>query len=258
MNSTKSNHRFGLALSTLSLALLTACGGGGEGPAAVATAPLQTASAAATTICDVQPTATSGPSAYNISANQEIVINGYETVMSLLTSPTGYPFDGAPVTVTVPLEDLREAPYQGYTPQATLNRMGVEVGSRFKAGAVGCVSSVSRANNVGTALNPRYLLSWASATLPSLPLTALPSKAINGFEFLNNFDTSQATAVFRMAKSGLADPASVHICHISSAGSTHCSAPSVTQDDQQWTFKLAISDPGVYVITAPRELVPAD
>lgn len=258
MKSNNIKHRIGLTFSALSLALLTACGGGGSEPAETAPPP-QTASAATTTICGVQMTATEGPAAHQVSSNQTMMVNGYETLISLVTSATGYPYDGGlPVVLSLPLEDLREAPFQGYSPHATLDSMGVELGSRFKAGAVGCVGSVSRANNLGTTLSPNYLLSWASATLPSVPLADLPSNAINGFEFLNNFESTQATAVFRMDKSNVADPANVRICHINSSGSTHCNAPTVTQDALQWIFKLPITAPGVYLISAPREEVPLD
>lgn len=245
-------------LGALSLALLAACGGGGGGDTAVSAPPPLTPSAAPTNLCGVEIAPTAGPAQHQVSANQPLVINGFETRISRVTSATGYPFDGLPVNLNLPLEDLREASFQGYTPQGTLDSMGVELGSRFEPGAVACVSGVSRAINVGTELNPNFLLSWASATLPSVPLGSLPAQAINGFEFVHNFAATQANAVFRMAKTQLADPAAVRVCHIDNNAATTCRVPTVTQDTERWTFTLAINAPGVYVISAPREEVPQE
>ncbi|MCU0927111.1 MAG: hypothetical protein MUF44_14175 [Hydrogenophaga sp.] len=246
-------------LGALSLALLAACGGGGGGAdTPVNVAPGPTVTAATTNLCGVQIAPTSGPQLYEVSANQPLEINGFETRITRVTSAAGFPFDGAPVNLNLALEDLREASFQGFTPQGTLDSMGVEMGSRFAPGAVACVSTVSRAINVGTELSPSFLLSWASASLPSVPLSDLPAQAINGFEFLHNFSTTQANAVFRMSKTELADPAAVRICHIDNNAATTCRVPSVTQDTERWTFTLAINAPGVYIISAPREEVPLE
>lgn len=245
------------AISALALALLAACGGGGGETAVNEPAPLATG-AAAPTLCGVQIAPTIGAPSYTQIGNQTMLINGLEARISLVTSPTGYPFDGAAVNLNLPLDDLRETPFLGFNPDTTPNSMGVELGSRFAPGAVACISGVSRAINIGTDVSPNFLVSWGSATLPSVPLSGLPTQAINGFEFLNNVQPTQASAVFRMVKTAQADPATVRICHIDRNAATTCHVPSVTQDTLQWIFRLDITEQGVYILSAPREEVPLD
>jgi hypothetical protein len=245
------------AISALALALLAACGGGGGETAVNEPAPLAT-SAATTTLCGVQPSPTVGAPAHTISNNQTMLVNGLEARISLVTSPTGYPFDGEAVNLNLPLNDLRETPFLGYNPDNTPNSMGVELGSRFAPGAVACIGSVNRAINIGTDLSPNFLVSWGSVTLPSVPLSGLPTQAINGFEFLTNVLPTQASAVFRMVKTAQADPATVRICHIDRDAATTCHAPSVTQDSLHWIFRLDITEQGVYILSAPREEVPLE
>jgi hypothetical protein len=241
------------AISALALALLAACGGGGGETAVNEPAPLAT-SAATSTLCGVQVAPTVGAPAHTVSNNQMMLVNGLEARISLVTSPTGYPFDGVAVNLNLPLDDLRETPFLGFDPETTPNSMGVELGSRFAPGAVACISSVSRAINIGTDLSPNFLVSWGSATLPSVPLGGLPTQAINGFEFLNNAQPTQASAVFRMIKTALADPATVRICHIDRNAATTCHVPTVTEDTLQWIFRLDITEQGIYILSAPREV----
>ena len=251
MNSTTIQKQLGLTFSALSLALLTACGGGGE-----ADLPRPEAASAAT-VCGVQTTATTGPSAHQVSPSEAVEIDGFTTQLSLVTSPTGYPYDGDPVKLSIPLEDLRDVNHLGYTPQTTEDRMGIEMGSRLKAGSVGCVRGVSRVKNNGTDAEPSYELTWASETMANVSVDAVPDFAVNGFEFLNNFDTTDATAVFRMAKALVTDESAVRVCHITSS-SIACSEPTISEDGTQWVFTAHLTQPGVYVLSAKERVLPSD
>jgi hypothetical protein len=255
MNRSSFTSRLALALSTLTLAMLTACGGGSEAPVEVVAPNPQALPAAVPTLCGVQAVATSGVESFNVLANQTAELNGFATQVTVLTSPAGYSYAGATATMLVPMQDMREVLYHGYTELATPDRMGIEMGSLLAPGSVGCVAGVTRVADVGTAGAPNLLVSWASEQLPNLPVDRLPSQAINGFEFINNFADTRATAVFSMSKSLLVDAGSVQICHVGISGTVNCFTPSVTDSGQQWTFRLPISQPGVYMLSAPREIL---
>lgn len=252
------NTRLGLALATMGLALLTACGGGGETSLPDVVSQLPVTPAAAPTICGASTVATTGAPAHQVSNDTTVVLNGVATQVSLVTSPTGYPFDGQPISLVLPMEDMREVMFQGYTPQTTADSMGVDTPSRLAAGAVGCVNSVARVFNSGTDALPNYLLSWTSAAVTDLPLGLVPEHILNGFEFTHNFATTSATAVFRVSKTTLVDAAGAQICHVDSAAAVTCSAPVVTDGGEQWSLTLPIASAGVYLLVAPREQVSLD
>lgn len=250
------NQRIGLTLSALSLTLLAACGGGGEQALSGGADPVVAQPASVTTMCGVEPVATSGPQLYTVLGNQPMEINEYEVLVTRLTSPGGYPFAGQPdATLLVPMEDLRNVSFTGYTPTTTDNRMGVNMSSNLAAGSVACVAGVSRINEAYDVFgNPKPVVVWDSAAEPSMPVGSLSSQPINGFEYIHNLATTQATAVFTMAKTELADPASATICRLSSAGAD-CRAPTVVDAGSRWTLQLPITQSGVYMLAAPPELV---
>jgi len=250
MNSQRIARSLGWTLSTVGLALLAACGGGGGDSPAPAVVQVATP-AVASTVCGITPTAQTGAEAFSIQATQTMQINGFDTQITLLTSPTGYSYAGVDVRLNVPLLDLRNVNQHGYPEAQMLDTMGIEMGSRFAAGAVGCVAGVTRVFDV----NGTSLMSWTSQQMPELPLERLTNSAINGFEFINNFDSTQATAVFRISRSTLVDPASAAICHISAAGAVDCATPNVqaSTDGQQWEIRRPITEPGVYMLTASPE-----
>lgn len=250
--------RLALSLSTLTLALLTACGGGGDGAPVVGSSDSPVQPASAPTVCGIVPTpvtVAAGLERLDIVYDLTTEINSVEMPMRLLTSLTGYPYDIGTQSLALPLEDLREVMTHGYIPTETTDRMGVELDSTFAAGSVGCVTGVSRVNNNGTEASPNYLLSWTSASPTNVPVGSLPGTAVNGFEYTHNFTDKPATAVFRLSKSLLSDSSAtaVQICHVNRTGAISCEAPSVTSDDQQWTFKRAITESGVYLLSAPME-----
>lgn len=246
--------RLALSLSTLTLALLTACGGGGGDAPVTEAAPVQALPAASPVVCGVPVAPTAGPEAFDVIADKTWEVNGLETRMTLMTSPTGYSYGALTVPLALPMEDLREASL-GYTPAATRNSMGVEMGSEFAPGAVGCVIGVSRVIDNSTTEDPNYLVSWASELLTNVPVDQLPAQAVNGFEFTHNFPSTRATAVFRMNKDALTDTGSVQICHLNAGGVVNCAAPVVTETDDglQWTFKRDISESGIYMLSAKLE-----
>lgn len=176
--------------------------------------------------------------------------------MTLVTPPTSNSCGALTVPLCLPMVDLRDA-LLGYTAQATTNSMGVAMGSQFAPGAVGCVTGVSRVINNGTEKTPDDLVSWASELLTKVPVNLLPAPAVNGFKFTPNFPGTDAAAVFRMSKAALADTGSVQICHLNASGVAHCTTPATTetQDGLQWIFKRAISEPGIYMLSAERETV---
>ncbi|MGI9216665.1 MAG: hypothetical protein ACR2JA_06655, partial [Hydrogenophaga sp.] len=180
MNRSTINSRLALSLSTLMLALLTACGGGGAGgdsnPVAGAPDPLAQPAAAHTVGgVDSTPVAVAaGAERLDIVYNQTWDINGVEVPIRLLTSLTGYPYDVGSQTLSLPMEDLRAVRIHGYTPSEATGSMGVELGSSFAAGSVGCINSVSRITNNGTQDSPNYLVSWTSAMLTNVPVGSLP------------------------------------------------------------------------------------
>ncbi len=234
--------RLSLALGSLTLTLLTACGGGG-GEEAPSPPPLATP--AAMPVCDVTGVPRPGPELFNLLANQPAEINGYEARVTLLTSPPGYSYAGLTIQMTVPMYDMRATLNPGFSQQETPNRMGVEMSSLLAPGSVGCVAGVTRVMEESSNVQ----VVWSSGTLPQIPLDQLPASAVNGFEFTHNFASTHATAVFRMSKSGLADTGSVRICHVGS--SVTCFTPAVTDDETLWTFRLPITQPGIYLLSAP-------
>lgn len=242
--------RLSLTLSCVTLALLTACGGGGEEAApVVATSPVVApppqATPAAMPVCDMTGVATPGPELFNLLANQTAQINGYEARVTLLTSPAGYSYAGLTIQMTVPMPDMRGALSPGFSQQETPNRMGVEMSSLLAPGSVGCVAGVTRVMEESSTVQ----VVWSSGALPRIPLDQLPASAINGFEFTNNFASTNATAVFRLSKSSQSDSGPVRICHVGT--SVTCFTPSVTDDDTLWTFRLPITQPGIYMLSAP-------
>ena len=112
----------------------------------------------------------------------------------------------------------------------------------FAAGSVGCVTGISRVIDIGTEGAPNYLLSWTSAVLPNVPVGSLPNEAVNGFEYTHNFANKDAYAVFRVSKSVLTDINSAQVCHVNRHGAVDCQTPAVTEEDQQWVLKRAISE----------------
>lgn len=241
--------RLGLILSAAGLALLTACGGGGEN-AAVAENPV-VAPAAAPTVCGITPVAQQGAEQFHQYADQRMTISGLDVEIALLTSPNGYSYDGLNLSLSLPMKDLRGVMLHGYPEGETQDSMGVEMGSQFAAGSVGCVAGVSRVFEV----NGVSLMSWASAQVPSLPVDQLSSVAVNGFEYMHNFGSKEAMAVFRMSKVTLADPSSAAICHIASNSSVDCATPDVREsaNGEQWEFRLPITASGVYMLSAEQE-----
>lgn len=256
MNSQCIIRRLGITFSAMGLALLTACGGGGADESPVASAPVAApapvvAPATTTPLCGVTPVEQQGPESFSVLANQSMEINGFDARITLLSSPTGYSYAGVDVSLSVPMKDLRGVMQHGYPEADTQDSMGVEMGSRFAPGSVGCVTGVTRVFNV----NGATLMSWASAEVPNLPVDQLTSQAVNGFEYVHNFETTEATAVFRMSKVALADPASASICHIAAGGAVDCSTPDVREsaDGQRWELRLPITSPGVYMLSANHE-----
>lgn len=252
------NRRLSLGLSVLLVALLAACGGGGEPGTVVATPEGVTPAAK---VCGVEPKAESGSPAISADNRLTVTFNGYEVPMFLVTSPTGYPYDlSTPLQMQVELEDLRNVTYEGYSPDATAGHMGVEMGTYLAPGSVACVAGVSRTINIGTDAEPNLLVSWSSSNLNALPVGDLPAKAINGFEFIHNLDATNATAVFRMDKAALPDPSGAYVCHMSGASGTSidCSVPDVTETDTQWIFRRPITTAGVYMLAGPMSEVAAD
>lgn len=255
MQNHNTNTRLGLTLATMGLALLTACGGGGETALPDVVSQLPVTPASNPTICGASTLAVDGAPAHQVSNDTTAVLNGVATQVSLVSSPTGYPFDGLPISLVLPLQDMREVMYLGYTPQATADSMGVDTPSRLAAGSVGCVTSVARIFNSGTDALPSYLLSWTSNAVTDLPLGLVPEHILNGFEFTHNFAATSATAVFRVSKTTLADAAGAQICHVASTSAVTCSAPVTTDGGDQWTLTQPITASGVYLLVAPRELV---
>ena len=278
MNRSPITSRLALSLSTLMLSLLTACGGGGgdgdvggsntdtvasvDAISGVDVSPVVSASdtevqeSAVPTVCGVVAapvTVAAGGERLDFVYDQVLNINSVEVPMRLVTSLSGYPYDIGAQGMSLPMEDLRDVMSHGYTPAPTLDTMGVEMGSFFAAGSVGCINGVSRIVNNGTEQAPNYLLSWTSAMLTNVPVGALPDTAVNGFEYTHNFTDKPASAVFRLSKSQLSNSSGVQICHVNRNGAVNCEAPVVTGDVQQWTFKRSISESGIYLLSAPVE-----
>ena len=248
--------RLGLGLCVLTAALLAACGGGGESGSA-AQDPLAALDqvvppAAVPTICGVEGSAVDQRLLYS-HPDQTMEINGYLVPIMQVSAPNGYPYGTTLITLTLPLEDLREA-HQGYTTKPTENRMGIEMGSRMDAaGSVACIAGVSR---VMTSGSNTALVSLSSESVPTLPLDSLPGELVNGFELIHNLPATQATAVFTMSKAELSDASQAYVCHVSGADTTgvSCSVADAAQSTAtSWILRSGISAPGVYVLVAPRE-----
>lgn len=251
MNRSPITSRLALSLSTLMLSLLTACGGGGD-EAPVVGEPVQPA--AGPNVCGVVAapiTVAAGAERLDFVFDRTLNINSVEVPMRMLTSFSGYPYDIGTQGLSLPMEDLRDVMTTGYTPGPTSDTMGVEMGSTFAAGSVGCINGVSRIMNNGTEETPNYLLSWTSTMLTNVPVGELPDTAVNGFEYTHNFTSKPASAVFRLSKSRMSDSSGVQICHVNRNGAVSCDAPEVSGDEQQWTFKRSISESGIYMLSAP-------
>lgn len=255
MNSTAFRRHLGLTLGAMGLVSLTACGGGDPLPPVAAVPTDSTTRAAAASLCGVQVAPAAGAESYTVTSTQD----GANTLVSAVTSTQGHAAANETVSLAVPLVDLREVSHQPVlSPNATGDTMGVEMSSHFEPGSVGCVNGVARVTKIGTAANESYLLSWSNDTMPYVPVDAIPDEAINGFQFVNNFSSTSAIAVFQISKEKLVHAEGVKVCHFASTTSWNCSTPTVQHDDDQWTFRLPISQSGVYVLSAPRETLPVD
>lgn len=257
---TKTIHtRLGTALGALGLALLTGCGGGGDPVTSDAPAVDQPA-AVVTTVCGVEPQITSTPG-YEVQTNQTVLLGGLESLISRVLSFGGNATGGATVPLNLAMQDMREAIEQGYHPAEPSGSMGVEMASAFQSGSVACVNGLARVINTGTEVSPNYLLSWASQTLPTVPLGDIPNSIVNGFELLGNVVPSNAQAVFKVDKTMINSIATVQICQVTSNTSASCNLAAVEPEmegDTQWTFKAPITGNGIYVLSAPRYELPQD
>jgi hypothetical protein len=111
--------------------------------------------------------------------------------------------------------------------------------------------------NNDTDINPSYEFTWASETISNVPVNDVPNFAINGFEFLNNFDTTDATAVFRMEKALVSDESAVRVCHITSSQIV-CLVPTIIDGSTHWVFRSPVEQTGVYVLSATQKALPAN
>lgn len=259
MSHTSINRRTGLAIGTLSLALLGACGGGGEEPALASVPSAQQASAAAVaTRCGIQDMPAQSANGFELSTDQSVLQDGLATLVSTVASLNGHSGTGhTPVRLDVPMKDLREVAFQRYDPSVTpasTDRMGVEAPPVFPPGSVGCVTSVARVVDTGST----HLLSWKGSTLPHIPLDAFGDIEIDGFEYVSNFEATPIHAFFRIQKTRLANPQGVQICHVTSHTDWTCTTPATEEDGASWVFRRPISQSGVYLISAPRESVPVE
>lgn len=259
---TKTIHtRLGTALGALGLALLTGCGGGGgEAPTTLAAPAVDQPAAVVATVCGVEPKITSSPG-YEVQTNQTVLLGGLESLISRVISFGGDIADSEPVRLSLTMQDMRETSEQGYDPVETSDSMGVEMASAFQPGSVACVNGLARVINTGTEVSPNYLLSWASQTLPMVPLGDIPNSIVNGFELLGNVVPSNAQAVFKVDKAMINTTDTVQICQVTSNTSASCNLAAVEPEmegDTQWTFKAPITGNGIYVLSAPRYVLPQD
>lgn len=276
MNSHRLSARLGIALSTIGVALLSACGGGGSadvgtaseaaGQSPVAAAAQDSTAPAVQNICGVDAVVSSAIPSYSTPANPTMVINDYTTPIALLTSLSGYPYFGsAPTSLSLPMQDLREVAALGYQ-ASTTHSMGVEVSSPFAAGTVACVAGISRVQS-GTNADtgqPVDLVSLSSSTIANLPVdieteAGQPGlKVINGFEFMHNITGQGATAVFRLDSAALTDPTTARICLVAADSITCNAADSIGAEAGQWVLRAPVSQAGVYVLAAASETLPLE
>lgn len=251
------------ALSVTLLLSVGACGGGAgetgvDGTPEKVTAPgvrVSPPAGSPDSLCGASAVPLSGAYQYILEENQTLTVAGVAVPMTRIISPTGHPSREESLLLGLGMPDLRAVPDTGYTPHETADSMGVRMDSGLAAGAVGCVTPVSRLINIGTQAEANYLLSWTSALVPNVPVGLLPHPIVNGFELTHNFVNKLVVAQFRISKSLLSDTTAARICYVNTENMYRCDTPEVADDGQQWTFTEEVQAAGLYFLVAPKEPV---
>lgn len=253
VNRSRSLSRATISLA-LSSALLAACGGGGD-------------DAALQPVAEARPTAVlaeAGPVSEKCGmtslATQALAGQGGLNVRSTTVNTDGYDL---PLTYLIsgdyfetqirqdlllPQADLR-APVVFIEPG---NRtMGVAMTGPYLLGSVACIRAVGRAWPVASPSTATFEMSWSSTDQPELPVQTLPHPAVNGFEYLSNFETQNPSAVFTLPSHTVGNTAEVRICRYEGGADWACVAPEINLQGASYTFSTPMMARGVYVLSAP-------
>lgn len=266
------NQRIGLTLSALSLTLLAACGGGGEQALSGGADPVVAQPASVTTVCGVEASATTEAQA-PLNQDRWIVdpltnetthlVNGDGALMYRLRSGLGYSIpDGAPVPMTIAMEDFRLGVETSTDIDTTVNRMGVMVSGTLAPGSVACVMGASR---IGVTYEPN------KAEKPSLsydsenfgPVMIGDTRPLNGFELVHNWESATlATVVFFVDQRDVSatNIEKAEICYSTTYENQVCQNPDSrnpgTENGQPvWILGLSSPAAGVYMLRLPPETV---
>ena len=238
----------------LSSALLAACGGGGDDaalqPVAVAKPTAVLAEAGPVSeqcgLASLATQALAGQGGLNVRSTS-VNTDGYDRPMAYLISGDYFETQ-VRQDVLLPQADLR-APVVFIEPGS--NSMGVAMTGPYLLGSVACVRAVGRASPVASPTTATYEMTWSSTTQPALPVQTLPHPAVNGFEYLSNFETQNPSAVFTLASQAVGDPADARICRYEGGTNWACVVPTVNQEGASYTFSTPMLARGVYMLSAP-------
>ena len=253
VNRSHSLSRAAISLA-LSSALLAACGGGGNdaAPQPVAAAKPTAVLAEAGPVseqCGLAALATqalAGQTGLNVRSTS-VNIDGYDQPLAYLISGAYFETQ-VRQDILLPQADLR-APVLFLEPGS--NAMGVSMTGPYLLGSVACVKAVGRAWPVASPTPTSFEITWSSTGQPTLPVQTLPHPAVNGFEYLSNFETQNPSAVFTMATHTLGNPAEARICRYEGGTNWACVVPEVNQQGTSYTFSTPMLARGVYVLSAP-------
>lgn len=252
------NHSRSLSRATISLALssalLAACGGGGDDaalqPVAIAKPTAVLAEAGPVSeqcgLASLATQALGGQAGLNVHSTS-VNTDGYDRPLAYLISGD-YFATQVRQDLLLPKADLR-APVVFIEPGS--NSMGVAMTGPYLLGSVACVRAVGRAWPVASPTTATFEMTWSSSTQPVLPVQTLPHPAVNGFEYLSNFETQNPSAVFTMASHAVGDPADVRICRYEGGTNWACVAPAFNLEGASYTFSTPMLARGVYILSAP-------
>lgn len=236
-----------LLVALASASLLTACGGGtgNDEPAPASPQAIQSFNDLSSYCgADLTLPVTDTSQSLEQLPGHSVTIAKVSYFVNMLYAANGWsPIDDSLASLDVPMSDMRNV-----TPGSNVSfgsmsatlKMGVGVSPRMPAAAITCVKGL---NGFSTA-------TWRSRDLGAVDVSTLPAAAVDGFEWVANFEPAPGLVFFTTDKTK-ADPATARICHRAGGAVTwSCDVPTLGGDATHWTFSLASMSRGIYVLVA--------
>jgi hypothetical protein len=234
------------ATTLAGVSLLTACGGGfdEERPAPATPEAIQSFNQLAVD-CGADVTLPTSDLSETLEQldRRNITLDHVSYTATTIYAANGWvPVDDTAETMNVPMSDMRGLALGsgislGFADGAS---MGAAFAPRMPSAGITCVRG----------LNGYSSPAWRGTNSLKLDVTDLPAPAIDGFEWLANYEPPLGMVYFTANKEKVGVP-SARICHRGAADSNwSCDVPSVRDQGNYWTFSLSSMSRGTYVFAA--------